>query len=151
MIIIGCVAYSWYILYLILIVHTVSHINTVFYVNSNGILYWFPFQVASIENVASEIRENATARSRLIRAQADATASATIENARRQGLELLYSRLAITEPKHKASFDYLRTIKNMEQVHLAVNYDSLWATTQGGSSRKKRSRKLRHGSGHLYQ
>ena len=95
------------------------------------------FQVARIENEASEINENATARSTLIRAQADATAAAIVESARQEGLRLLYERLSITDPRHKASFDYLRTLKNMDSAHIAVNYDSLWHS--GGSARTKRS------------
>ena len=81
--------------------------------------------MAEIENLVSEINENATAYSSLIIAEAEATARVTIENARKEGLELLYRDLSIIDPAQKATFDYLRTLRNMNSAHIAVNYDSL--------------------------
>ena len=94
--------------------------------------------MAEIENLASEINENATAYSTLIIAEATATSRATVEHARKQGLDLLYRELDITDPRHKATFDYLRTLKNMNGAHLSVNYDSLRLQHSAGSSRQRR-------------
>ena len=63
-----------------------------------------------------------------------------MESARSDGLEVLYRDLGITDAGQKATFDYLRTVKNMDNAHLAVNYDSLRISTYGGGDgRRKRS------------
>jgi hypothetical protein len=87
---------------------------------SNSVL-----QVKEITNAAQEISQNATAQSTFILAQANANATATVEAARSQGLQLLYQRLGITTQEHKSSFDYLRTVREMENVHLGVNFQQM--------------------------
>ena len=63
-----------------------------------------------------------------------------MESARKEGLQKLYGDLGITDAGQKATFDYLRTVKNMENAHLAVNYDSLRISTFSdvGGARSKR-------------
>ena len=85
-----------------------------------------------ITNSATEIAQNATAQSELIVAQANAKATATVETARGDGLRQLYQRLGITTQEQKSSFDYLRTLKEMSNVHLGVDFQQLiMGPTQG--------------------
>lgn len=52
-------------------------------------------------------------------------ATAIIESARNEGLGLLYERLNITDPRHKASLDYLRTLRqSSERVRLHVGFNT---------------------------
>ncbi|XP_035664086.1 uncharacterized protein LOC118407678 [Branchiostoma floridae] len=82
-------------------------------------------KVEKIENQAREISHNATAQSELITSRADAQAVAVVEEARNSGLSLIYERLDLTSADHKASFNYIRTLRDHESVHLSVNYDTL--------------------------
>jgi len=76
-----------------------------------------------IENEAKEIAQKAAADSTLIVAKATAAATATTENARNQGLQLLYSTLNITDMKHKNSMDYLRTlVQGQNNVYVGFQY-----------------------------
>ncbi len=92
-----------------------------------------PDQVKNIENEAREISQNATAQSELIRSLATANATAIVEMARSEGLRHLYSELRITDAQHKASFDYLRTLRGQSNVYMAVDFDQLIAGSLGGS------------------
>ena len=56
-----------------------------------------------------------------------ASSTATVENARSEGLDHLYSEIGIRDQKQKASFDYLRTLRAQENVQLAVNFQQLIA------------------------
>jgi len=50
-------------------------------------------------------------------------ATAIVEDARTRGLALLYERLNITNPRHKASLDYLRTLRRTTtNVRLHVGF-----------------------------
>lgn len=82
-------------------------------------------QVNEKSNMASEISQNATAMSNLLQSKAQAESTATVEKARSQGLKDLYTRLGITDVDQKSSFDYLRTIKDMEHVHLTVDFEQM--------------------------
>ncbi|XP_078581087.1 uncharacterized protein LOC144864671 [Branchiostoma floridae x Branchiostoma japonicum] len=82
-------------------------------------------EVEKIENQAREISHNATAQSELITSRADARAVAVVEEARNSGLSLIYDRLDLTSADHKASFNYIRTLRDHESVHLSVNYNTL--------------------------
>lgn len=84
-------------------------------------------QVQGIDNEAREISQNAVATSELIVSVASANATAIVETSRSNGLKHLYSELSITDQQHKASFDYLRTLKGQEKVFLAVDYQQLIA------------------------
>lgn len=83
--------------------------------------------VNEIENTAAEISQNATAQSNLIGSKAQAEATKVVETARSKGLADLYDRLGITAVDQKSSFDYLRTIKEMDQLHLSVNFQQFIA------------------------
>ena len=51
-------------------------------------------------------------------------ATAIVENARSEGLAMLYGSLNITETEHKASFDYLRTLLRKKNLRLHVGFSS---------------------------
>ncbi len=52
-------------------------------------------------------------------------ATAIVEGARNSGLALIYERLGITNPRYKASLDYLRTLRRpTTNVRLHVGFDS---------------------------
>ena len=82
-------------------------------------------QVNEINNQASEVAQNATASAELIQAKARSNALVTVEKARSQGLKDLYQRLGITDDDQRSSFDYLRTIKDMEHAHLTVDFQQM--------------------------
>lgn len=78
-------------------------------------------------NEAKEITQNATAQSTLITATAKAQALVKVEKARNSGLSLIYQRLNITTEQHKASFTYLRALRNHDGAQYNVNYNTLMA------------------------
>lgn len=82
-------------------------------------------KVQDIQNQASELSQNATAQSDLIRARAVAQAQAVVEGAHSEGLALMFSRLNITSQEQKASLNYLRTLRDHQQVYMSINFDSL--------------------------
>ncbi|CAC5368306.1 unnamed protein product [Mytilus coruscus] len=79
-------------------------------------------KVAEIENEAKEISQNATAQAALIQSIAQANYTAFLETARSEGLKQVFSSLQITQQDQKNSFDYLRTIRGLEKLHLTVDY-----------------------------
>ncbi|KAJ8019807.1 hypothetical protein HOLleu_41547 [Holothuria leucospilota] len=81
--------------------------------------------VQDINNEATEISQNATAHSDLIRARAEAEAQAIIESAHSNGLAYMYETLNITSEEQKASLNYLRTLRDHQNVHMSVNFQSL--------------------------
>ena len=85
------------------------------------------FLKKKIENSALEVSQNATAKSTLIKAQADAAAKAVKENARNSGLQTIYGTVNITSEAHKKSLDYLRTLLNHKKTHLYVGFTTLVA------------------------
>ena len=85
------------------------------------------WQVKQTENQALEISQNATAQSNLLAAKARASAKAILEKARSDGLKHLYNELNIQSNEHRASFDYLRTIRKQDQVKLAIDFQQYLA------------------------
>ena len=53
------------------------------------------------------------------------------ETARSEGLTNLYEDLGISSQEHKSSFDYLRTLREMDGVRLSVDFDQLIAGPAG--------------------
>lgn len=78
--------------------------------------------VQKIHNTAYEIREEAEATSKLIQITSRANYTSEIETARSIGLSKLYKALGITQQSHKNSFDYLRTLRGMDNIWLTVDY-----------------------------
>ena len=78
-----------------------------------------------IENKIQEVNEHAAANVTIINAQADALSLQLVEDARNQGLEDLYSALNFKEEQHKASFNYLRTLRKQKNIRLHVNFGNL--------------------------
>ncbi|KAK6165892.1 hypothetical protein SNE40_022710 [Patella caerulea] len=86
-------------------------------------------EVQRRKNQAIEISQNATAQSQLLEAISQANYTATIEKARSSGLKQLYTTLGITDQNIKNSFDYLRTLQGLENVHLTVDFQQRIAGT----------------------
>ncbi|PIK59362.1 hypothetical protein BSL78_03733 [Apostichopus japonicus] len=81
--------------------------------------------VQDTQNKASELSQNATAQSNLIRARAVAEAQAIVEGAHSQGLALMFSTLNITTQEQKASLNYLRTLRDHQDLYMSINFNSL--------------------------
>ncbi|XP_045167398.2 uncharacterized protein LOC123530708 [Mercenaria mercenaria] len=78
--------------------------------------------VADIKNQAKEIRESATAESQKIKVVSEAEYTGAIEVARGTGLKKLYNSLGINTQEQKNSFDYLRTLRGLDNVHMTVDF-----------------------------
>ena len=81
----------------------------------------------NIQNTALEVSQNATAKSSLIKAQADAAAKAVMEDARNSGLQTIYTTINITGEAHKKSLDYIRTLLNHKKANLYVGFTTMVA------------------------
>jgi len=68
------------------------------------------YDVQVIRNQAMFVSEQAVATAQLIITQAQSEALEILETARSQGLEQLFVGLHVTQPKHKASLDYLLSL-----------------------------------------
>ncbi|KAL3832279.1 hypothetical protein ACJMK2_023937 [Sinanodonta woodiana] len=90
--------------------------------------------VAQIKNDAQEIKQNATVLSEYIGTVSKANYTATIENARAIGLKKLFNDLSITDQKYKSSFDYLRTLKDLSNIYLTVDFQQRIAGSFGSGS-----------------
>ncbi|XP_063412525.1 uncharacterized protein LOC134695238 [Mytilus trossulus] len=88
-------------------------------------------KVAEIENEAKEINQNATAQAALVQSIARANYTALLETARSEGLKQVFSSLNITQQDKKNSFDYLRTIRGLDKLHLTVDYQQRIAGNLG--------------------
>ncbi|GFN73606.1 hypothetical protein PoB_000011200 [Plakobranchus ocellatus] len=89
--------------------------------------------VRDIKNQAAELREKARAESQQINTIARANYTAVVEKARSQGLKELYDSLGIKDQKTKSSFDYLRTLRGLNHVHLTVDFQQRIVGGFGGS------------------
>lgn len=78
--------------------------------------------VAKITNEAKELSENGQVLSENIATVSRANYTNIVEKARGVGLKLLFKELNITEQKHKNSFDYLRTLRGLDGIHLTVDF-----------------------------
>ena len=101
--------------------------DTPFHIQGDNMLMFrsvpISYQVALIRNNAREVEFNATSESNLLRARATAEANAIIETARSDGLKFLYGELNIDNQEQKAAFDYLRTLRGKESLHLTVDFN----------------------------
>jgi len=70
--------------------------------------------VLRIENNASRILAQAEADAQFIVAESEYEATATVENARNNGLKLLFDELSLETEAHKASLDYILTLMKKE-------------------------------------
>ena len=77
------------------------------------------------ENRIQEVNEAASANKTVIDAQAEAESLRLVEDARNRGLELLYTTLNFESEQHKASFNYLRTLRKHKNIRLHVNFGNL--------------------------
>lgn len=97
---------------------------------------WLPllcWQVQKIKNQALETREEAQAQSNLIKITSSANYTVTIEQARGLGLTTLYRELNISTQGHKNSFDYLRTLRGLDNVWLTVDFNQRIVGGFGGN------------------
>ena len=83
--------------------------------------------INAIENEAREVANNAAVTSKLLSSKAVADATAVVEQARSTGLKHLYSELKIDSQEEKTTFDYLRTLRGKDNVHLTIDYNQLIA------------------------
>lgn len=79
-------------------------------------------EVREIENQAKEISQKAQAQSQFIATVAAANYTVSVEKARSDGLKELYTRLKLTTQEMKNSFDYLRTLRSLDNVHFTVDF-----------------------------
>lgn len=79
-------------------------------------------KVAEIKNQAKEIREFASSEARKLKVVSESEYTSAIEIARGTGLKKLYESLKITSQEHMNSFDYLRTLRGLDNVHLTVDF-----------------------------
>jgi len=79
-------------------------------------------KVQKILNQAKEERQKAEAESQLISTLSRANYTSVVEKARSQGLRNLYDRLKISDQGIKNSFDYLRTLRGLDNIHLTVDF-----------------------------
>ncbi|XP_033629036.1 uncharacterized protein LOC117291453 [Asterias rubens] len=82
-------------------------------------------RVYMVQNSAEEITQNATTIASLIGSQARADARARVETSHNRGLAKIYNDLNITSQDHKASLNYIRTLRDHETVVMSVNFNSL--------------------------
>ncbi|XP_045169648.2 uncharacterized protein LOC123532306 [Mercenaria mercenaria] len=88
-------------------------------------------KVADIKNQAKEIRQSAESESKKIQVVSEADYLSTVEKARGTGLKKLYDSLGIRTQEQKNSFDYLRTLRGLDNVHLTVDFQQRIAGSIG--------------------
>ncbi len=88
------------------------------------------YQVNMIRNSAQELVESAKANLNLIINQAESNYSRIIENVHNDQLKTMFSSLGLTSPKHKASLNYIRALKDHEKVKYSIDFNTLVATTK---------------------
>ncbi|KAK3750814.1 hypothetical protein RRG08_037255 [Elysia crispata] len=88
--------------------------------------------VRDIKNQAAELREKARAESLQLETISKANYTVIVEKARSKGLKDLYTHLGITDQKTKSSFDYLRTLRGLDHVHLTVDFQQRIVGGYGG-------------------
>ena len=81
----------------------------------------------AIENLADEIGQNAVANSTLIKSKASVESKALVEDARNQGLQIIYSSLNITNEEHKKTLDYVRTLRDSTNTNIYVGFQYMVA------------------------
>lgn len=86
-----------------------------------------------IDNEIQELNQDAAANVTVISAKADAQALQIIEQTRNKGLQQLYSSLNFTNEQHKASFNYLRTLRKHKNIRLHVNFGNLISGPNSGN------------------
>ena len=84
-------------------------------------------EVNQIFNEAREIFQNATARAEVIIATAKAQALGRVEDQRAASLATLYTDAGISSASNKASFNYIRALRENQKNKLYLNFQSLQA------------------------
>lgn len=92
-------------------------------------------EVRDIQNRAKEISQNAEAQAKLMSTVAGANYTATVEKARALGLKGLYTRLGLRSQELKNSYDYLRTLATLENVHFTVDFQQRIVGNVGGGGK----------------
>ncbi|XP_048580354.1 uncharacterized protein LOC116619573 [Nematostella vectensis] len=83
--------------------------------------------IKDIDNEAAVILQNTSVQASLAKSRATATAQLQVEAARNAGLTSVYQMLGITAEKHKASFNYLRSLRKRQDMSVNVDYTTLMA------------------------
>lgn len=70
----------------------------------------------------------------MIKVMAEANSTVITEQARMDGLRILYTKLGIRDQFQKSSFDYLRSLRSQDNVHLTVDFQQIILGANFGKS-----------------
>lgn len=88
------------------------------------------FEVAQIKNNAKELIANANAEQERIVNEAEVNYQRKIEDIHNKGLQKTFNDLGFTSTKHKASLNYLKTLRDHEMVKYSIDFNTLVTQTQ---------------------
>jgi vacuolar-type H+-ATPase subunit H len=81
--------------------------------------------VAKIKNEAKELIAKANAEQEKIINEAEVNYQRTIEDVHNKGLQKTFNDLGFTSTKHKASLNYLKTLRDHEMVKYSIDFNTL--------------------------
>jgi len=81
--------------------------------------------VAQIKNEAKELIAKANAEQERIINEAEVNYQRTIEDVHNKGLQKTFNDLGFTSTKHKASLNYLKTLRDHEMVKYSIDFNTL--------------------------
>lgn len=87
-------------------------------------------QVAKIRNEAKELIAKANADEERIINEAEVNYQRKIEDIHNIGLQKTFSELGFTSNKHKASLNYLKSLRDHEKVKYSIDFNTLVAQTK---------------------
>ena len=81
--------------------------------------------MAKIKNEAKELIAKANAEQERIINEAEVNYQRTIEDVHNKGLQKTFNDLGFTSTKHKASLNYLKTLRDHEMVKYSIDFNTL--------------------------
>ena len=84
-------------------------------------------KVAKIQNEAKELIAKAYAEQERIIKEAEVNYQRKIENIHNLGLQKTFNDLGFTSTKHKASLNYLKSLRDHEKVKYSIDFNTLVA------------------------
>ncbi len=81
--------------------------------------------MAQIKNEAKELIAKANAEQERIINEAEVNYQRTIEDVHNKGLQKTFNDLGFTSTKHKASLNYLKTLRDHEMVKYSIDFNTL--------------------------
>ena len=82
-------------------------------------------KVAKIKNDAKELIANANADQDRIVNEAEVNWYRSIEDKHSKGLQKIFNELGFSATKHKASFNYLQSLRDNEKVKYSIDFNTL--------------------------